>query len=101
MTLQYLTLGDVEQYAEDTVSTLFYLQLESLGIQDTRMDHIASHLGKVCGISNFLRAIPFHAARGRCYLPSQLCAQYNISTEDIILYLKSMLSSRKLNVFTQ
>ena len=86
-------MADAEQYAEDTASTLFYLQLESLGVRDSKMDHIASHLGKVCGLGIFLRSIPFHAARDRCHIPSQQCAQYEVSAEDLIRYLKSRLSS--------
>ena len=39
------TVGDVEQYCEETVSSLLYLQLETLGVKHVDSDHIASHIG--------------------------------------------------------
>ncbi|RUS16155.1 Squalene/phytoene synthase-domain-containing protein [Endogone sp. FLAS-F59071] len=72
---QYMTIKDVETYAENTASALLYLQLESLGVRDVSVDHAASHLGKAIGIATLLRALPFHASRRRLVLPAQVTAK--------------------------
>jgi NADH dehydrogenase [ubiquinone] 1 alpha subcomplex assembly factor 6 len=40
-------MSDLEQYAEDSASSLLYLSLECGGVSDQNADHAASHLGKV------------------------------------------------------
>jgi len=40
------TIGELEKYAEDTVSTMLYLTLQAGGIKSTAADHAASHIGK-------------------------------------------------------
>lgn len=70
-----MTIKDMETYAENTASTLLYLQLESLGVRDVSADHAASHLGKAIGIATLLRALPFHASRRRLVLPAQVTAK--------------------------
>ncbi|XP_034951305.1 NADH dehydrogenase (ubiquinone) complex I, assembly factor 6 isoform X2 [Chelonus insularis] len=42
----FLDLSAIEQYAEETVSPIYYLLLESKNIKDIHVDHMASHLGK-------------------------------------------------------
>lgn len=49
------TIEDLESYAEDTVSTVYYLILNVAGIADIHADHAASHLGKAQGMANLLR----------------------------------------------
>lgn len=45
----------MERYAEETVSTVYYLILNIAGISNIHADHAASHLGKAQGLSNLLR----------------------------------------------
>lgn len=52
---QFRTLEDVEKYAEESVSSIYYLLLSVAGIKDVHADHAASHLGKAQGITNILR----------------------------------------------
>ncbi|GAB5589625.1 hypothetical protein Unana1_04525 [Umbelopsis nana] len=80
---QFMTIKDMEKYAENTASCLLYLQLESLKIRDVNADHIASHVGKVIGISTLLRALPFHASQKRLILPAEVTAKHNIVQEDV------------------
>lgn len=38
-------MDDVEAYAEETASSIFYLTLEACGVRNESADHAASHLG--------------------------------------------------------
>ncbi|KAI9713518.1 MAG: hypothetical protein M1820_000900 [Bogoriella megaspora] len=55
------TLGDLENYAENTYSTLLYLTLSSLPLASITADHLASHIGKASGIAAVLRGLPLIA----------------------------------------
>ena len=70
-----MTIKDMETYSENTQSSLLYLQLESLGVKDVNADHVISHLGKMIGISTFLRALPFHVSQKRLVLPAEITAK--------------------------
>ncbi|ORX57576.1 hypothetical protein DM01DRAFT_1362228 [Hesseltinella vesiculosa] len=80
----FMTIKDMEGYGENTAASLLYLQLESLGVRDVQVDHIASHLGKMIGITTFLRSLPFHLSQKRLVLPAQIMAQHRISQEAAI-----------------
>ncbi|KAI8380951.1 isoprenoid synthase domain-containing protein [Radiomyces spectabilis] len=80
---QFMTIKDMETYAENTASSLLYLQLESLGVRDVNADHTISHLGKMMGIATFLRALPFHLSQKRLILPAQVTAKHKLSQEDL------------------
>ncbi|KAI1191213.1 squalene/phytoene synthase [Nemania serpens] len=51
------TLSALEDYAENTYSTLMYCMLAALSVQSMHMDHLASHVGKACGIAAVCRGI--------------------------------------------
>ncbi len=57
----YASLENLEQYAENTYSTLLYLTLSALPLSSLPADHLASHIGKATGIAAVLRGIPFLA----------------------------------------
>ncbi|KAJ3414788.1 hypothetical protein HDV05_006035 [Chytridiales sp. JEL 0842] len=80
---QYPTLTNLENYAESTQSSLLYLQLESLGIKDLHVDHIASHLGKAKGIVTLLRGTPSHLQYRRLCIPSDIMAKHKLSAETV------------------
>lgn len=82
-TSQFNTITDLETYAENTQSSILYLQLESLGIRDTYMDHIASHFGKAVGISTCLRGIPSNLQHKKLSLPSEIMSKYSLSAERV------------------
>lgn len=56
------TLASLEDYAENTYSTLMYATLASMPLRSMHVDHLASHIGKACGIVAVLRGIPVLAA---------------------------------------
>ncbi|KAI1426124.1 Squalene/phytoene synthase [Xylaria sp. FL1777] len=56
------SLSALEDYAENTYSTLMYSTLATLSIQSMHMDHLASHIGKACGIAAVCRGIPVLAS---------------------------------------
>ncbi|KAI0127346.1 squalene/phytoene synthase [Xylariales sp. AK1849] len=58
----FTSLAALEEYAENTYSTLMYSALAALPIRSMHVDHLASHIGKACGIVAVLRGIPVLAA---------------------------------------
>ncbi|XP_015448530.1 NADH dehydrogenase (ubiquinone) complex I, assembly factor 6 isoform X4 [Pteropus alecto] len=69
----YHNIQELENYAENTQSSLLYLTLEILGVKDLHADHAASHIGKAQGIVTCLRATPYHGTRRRVFLPMDIC----------------------------
>ncbi|PSR79729.1 Squalene/phytoene synthase [Coniella lustricola] len=61
----FTSLAALEDYAEHTYSTLMYMTLASMGMRSVHMDHLASHIGKACGIVAVLRGVPILAAPPR------------------------------------
>jgi NADH dehydrogenase [ubiquinone] 1 alpha subcomplex assembly factor 6 len=57
----YTSLEALENYAENTYSTLMYLTLASLPLHSLSLDHLASHIGKATGIAAVLRGLPLIA----------------------------------------
>lgn len=74
------TVGELERYAEDTVSTIIYSTLQAGGIQSTAADHAASHIGKASGLLLLLKALPYHASRqGRIsYIPADVASRHGL-----------------------
>lgn len=56
------SLAALEDYAENTYATLMYMTLAAMPIRSVDLDHLASHIGKACGIVATLRGIPVLAA---------------------------------------
>lgn len=83
------TTKELEQYVENTNSSLFYLMLKIGGIASLHADHAASHLGKAQGICNILRALPRYnlnerAAKAIPVVPQQILLQHGVSHERIL-----------------
>lgn len=58
----FTSLAALEDYAENTYATLMYMTLAAMPLRSLHMDHLASHIGKACGIVATLRGIPVLAA---------------------------------------
>ena len=56
-------------YAEGTSSTLLFLTLEALGAAEPVAVQAAREVGIAYALAGLLRAMPFHAASGRSYIP--------------------------------
>uniref|UniRef100_A0A1B6CD17 NADH dehydrogenase (Ubiquinone) complex I, assembly factor 6 n=1 Tax=Clastoptera arizonana TaxID=38151 RepID=A0A1B6CD17_9HEMI len=81
---KYKSLEDVEKYSEQSVSSIYYLLLQSAGIENIHADHAASHLGKAQGISNLIRSIPHNLQRRLLIFPQDILLKHNISQESIL-----------------
>lgn len=58
----FTSLASLEDYAENTYSTMMYATLAAMPLRSMDIDHLASHIGKACGIVAVLRGIPLLAA---------------------------------------
>jgi len=58
----FASLTALEDYAENTYATLMYMTLAAMPLRSVHTDHLASHIGKACGIVATLRGIPVLAA---------------------------------------
>ncbi len=74
----YVSINDLESYAENTASSVNYLLLEALDVKSRETDHIASHIGKATGISTVLRGLPEQLNSRRMYLPSEVLSKVSI-----------------------
>lgn len=61
----FTSLAALEDYAENTYSTLMYMTLATMPLRSVHMDHLASHIGKACGLVATLRGVPVLAAPPR------------------------------------
>ncbi|KAK0703850.1 Squalene/phytoene synthase [Lasiosphaeria miniovina] len=61
----FTDLAALEDYAENTYATLMYTTLGTIPLRSVHLDHLASHIGKACGIIATLRGIPVLAAPSR------------------------------------
>ncbi len=94
------SLAALEDYAENTYSTLMYMTLAAMPLRSVNLDHLASHIGKACGIVAILRGVPvlaapsppvktpagLDAARGRnpvLLLPLDVMAEAGLREEDV------------------
>lgn len=77
------TMEALESYAEGTASTLQQLHLEVLGARRPDAVEAARHLGIAWAVTGLIRAVPFHAAGHRCYLPADLCRDAGLELEGL------------------
>lgn len=56
----FVTMDDLESYAEYSQSSLLYLLLEAMNIKDENAEFAASHVGVCKGIVTLLRAQHHH-----------------------------------------
>jgi phytoene synthase len=72
------TLAELTDYAEGTSGTLLYLVLEVLGESEPVACTAARAVGIGYALAGLLRALPFHARSGRCYVPVELIERAGI-----------------------
>ncbi|KAG0641543.1 Squalene/phytoene synthase [Tuber brumale] len=84
----FRSVPDLEGYAEGTYASLLYATLEGLGLRDTGLDHIASHVGKAEGIVATIRGLAVLAGAegggGAVVLPLDVCAEVGLRQEDVL-----------------
>jgi len=77
------SLAALETYLEKTSSRLIDLQLEILGIEAPVAFEAARHIGIAWGLIGLVRALPFHVAQGRLYLPADLMATAGLDRDAV------------------
>lgn len=80
----HLTTDTLLAHAESTSSTFLYLLLSLLSLTSSHtFSHAASHLGVSQTVSTLLRALPYHAARGKMVIPAEVTARHGVSQEEV------------------
>lgn len=78
------SIEQMENYAEKSVSSVYYLLLESSNVRNVHADHAASHLGKAQGLCHLLRGVPLSRQINLIALPQDLLLEHKVSQEDVI-----------------
>jgi phytoene synthase len=79
--IEFADLKALEDYADATSGNLKRLAVLVLG---QAADDVAREAGIAHALAGLLRAIPFHAARRKVYLPADLLAAAGTSRDDIL-----------------
>ncbi|XP_040174049.1 NADH dehydrogenase (ubiquinone) complex I, assembly factor 6 homolog [Anopheles arabiensis] len=82
--LHFVTVKQLEDYAEQAVASVLYLLLEVHGTRNVHCDHAASHLGKAQGIVNLLRSIPYQTRRSAVPIPQELLMAHGVNQERMV-----------------
>jgi phytoene synthase len=69
------TIAALETYCEDSSARLMLLAGEILGLSGGAAEELLRDAGIAYGLAGLLRAIPYHAAAGRSYIPAELGAE--------------------------
>ena len=77
------TLIALESYAEATSGALAELELEALGVSNDAAASAARHVGIAWALTGLVRAVPFHAAQRRLYVPSETMAACGLSEGEV------------------
>lgn len=72
----FSSLDALETYSDETASSLLYLQLEAMNIQNLNIEHACGHLGKAIGTMTVLKSV-VHSLNSshRIYIPSQILSK--------------------------
>ncbi len=79
--IEFADMRALEDYADRTGGHLMRLASRVLG---QAQDDLAREAGIAHALTGILRAIPFHAARRKAYLPADLLAEAETSRDDIL-----------------
>lgn len=83
--LSFITTKQMENYAEESVSSVHYIILEMLNCKNVNADHAASHLGKAQGVTNILRSVYVHSGRSQYLpIPQEILMSHGVSQERFI-----------------
>ena len=77
------TLAALEDYAENTSAGLLHLALQVLDARGAEATAAGRHVGIAWALAGLLRALPFHAAAKRLYLPRELTAAAGLDLGDL------------------
>ncbi|CAG9858288.1 unnamed protein product [Phyllotreta striolata] len=83
------TIEDIENYSDHTVSSIYYLVLESSNVRNVHADHAASHLGKAQGIVQQIRSVPHARRLNFLPIPLDILVKNKVVQEDVLRGKKS------------
>ncbi len=78
------SLETLLRYAEGTSSNLIWLALESLGVRTEAALTAGRHVGIAWALIGLVRAMPFHLAQRRVYLPEELIGRHRVERRDLM-----------------
>lgn len=102
----FLTADALTSHAESTSSVLNYILLDLLlpsastassSAQITALSHGLSHLGTAATVANLLRALPFHAAKGRMVIPADITSKHGVIQENVFRYAQGNVREETTN----
>ena len=76
-------LAALEAYAEGTAASVVHLALQILGVDAAAAGTAGRNVGIAGALAGLLRAVPFHAAAKRQYLPRDLCEAADLRIGDL------------------
>ena len=76
------TLAALEDYADGSSAALVCLALEALGAREAPARAVAQSVGIGYALAGLLRAMPFHARAGRCWIPIDTAARAALDPAD-------------------
>lgn len=68
--MMFATKAELEQYVESSTSSVYYLLLKIVGVENMNADHAISHMAKAQGICNMLRTLGVAYQSGLGALPA-------------------------------
>lgn len=77
-------LAALETLARATAAELHHLWREALGETGDGATRAVEHVGAAFAMVGLMRATPFHAARGRLYLPADLVRDARLDVNDVL-----------------
>ena len=75
-------LAALENYAEGSSAALVRLALETLGARESAAQDVARPVGIGYALAGLLRAMPFHARTGRCWIPAEIAGRAGVDPAD-------------------
>ncbi|MBX9618011.1 MAG: squalene/phytoene synthase family protein [Hyphomicrobiales bacterium] len=79
------SLNALEGYCGETASALFQLSALCLaGGADPHAARCSGHAGVAYALTGLMRALPYHARRGQCYLPLDLLRHHGVDRDDVV-----------------
>ncbi|TDL17871.1 hypothetical protein BD410DRAFT_793908 [Rickenella mellea] len=80
----HITMDTLLAHAESTSSTLNYVLLSLLNLSSSEtFSHAASHIGVAQTLVTLLRALPYHASKGRMVIPASITAKHGVNQEEV------------------
>ena len=108
----FMSMLELEEYAENTQTILLYLSMECLGLAYTSEKQIhfkcASHIGVFMTIASVLRSIPYSVKNGFIALPDDIAADCDVwrfeqtvlDENKSTLQLKNAVQKMVINAYT-